>query len=316
MTVEANMKIAFVFPGQGSQSVGMLDSFRDNAAVQSIVSRASSALGQNIAALIEGGPAEDLNLTINTQPALLTAGYAIYAAWRAAGGPEPAIVAGHSLGEYTALVAAGALEIADAVRLVRFRAQAMQEAVPVGMGSMAAILGLPDDQVQHACSEAAQGDVVEAVNFNAPSQVVIAGHSPAVQRACEIAKRLGAKRAVLLPVSAPFHSSLLQPASERLRERLEQVTLQKPRVDLINNVDVSIEFEPTRIADALARQAAMPVRWSDSIRKMSELGVTHVVECGPGRVLSGLTKRIVPGLESLVVNDAATLANTLSMVAR
>ena len=316
MTVEANMKIAFVFPGQGSQSVGMLDSFRDNAAVQSIVSRASSALGQNIAALIEGGPAEDLNLTINTQPALLTAGYAIYAAWRAAGGPEPAIVAGHSLGEYTALVAAGALEIADAVRLVRFRAQAMQEAVPVGMGSMAAILGVADDQVQHACSEAAQGDVVEAVNFNAPSQVVIAGHSAAVQRACEIAKRLGAKRAVLLPVSAPFHSSLLQPASERLRERLEQVTLQKPRVDLINNVDVSIEFEPTRIADALARQAAMPVRWSDSIRKMSELGVTHVVECGPGRVLSGLTKRIVPGLESLVVNDAATLANTLSMVAR
>ena len=316
MTVEANMKIAFVFPGQGSQSVGMLDSFRDNAAVQSVVSRASSALGQNIAALIEGGPAEDLNLTINTQPALLTAGYAIYAAWRAAGGPEPAIVAGHSLGEYTALVAAGALEIADAVRLVRFRAQAMQEAVPVGMGSMAAILGLPDDQVQHACSEAAQGEVVEAVNFNAPSQVVIAGHSAAVQRACEIAKRLGAKRAVPLPVSAPFHSSLLQPASKRLRERLEQVSLQKPRIDLINNVDVSIEFEPTRIADALALQAAMPVRWSDSIRKMSELGVTHVIECGPGRVLSGLTKRIVPGLESLVVNDSATLANTLAMVAR
>ncbi|HKO66170.1 MAG TPA: ACP S-malonyltransferase [Burkholderiaceae bacterium] len=310
------MKIAFVFPGQGSQSVGMLDSFRDNAAVQSVVARASSALGQNIAALIEGGPAEDLNLTINTQPALLTAGYAIYAAWRAAGGPEPAIVAGHSLGEYTALVAAGALEIADAVGLVRFRAQAMQDAVPVGMGSMAAILGLADDQVQHACSEAAQGEVVEAVNFNAPSQVVIAGHSAAVQRACEIAKHLGAKRAVPLSVSAPFHSSLLQPASELLRERLEQITLQKPRIVLINNVDVSIESEPTRIADALARQAAKPVRWSDTIRKMSELGITHVIECGPGRVLSGLTKRIVPGLESLVVNDAATLANTLAMVAR
>ena len=316
MTVEAHMKIAFVFPGQGSQSVGMLDSFRDNAAVQSVVARASSALGQNIAALIEGGPAEDLNLTINTQPALLTAGYAIYAAWRAAGGPEPAIVAGHSLGEYTALVAAGALEIADAVRLVRFRAQAMQDAVPVGMGSMAAILGLADDQVQHACSEAAQGEVVEAVNFNAPSQVVIAGHSAAVQRACEIAKHLGAKRAVPLSVSAPFHSSLLQPASELLRERLEQITLQKPRIVLINNVDVSIESEPTRIADALARQAAMPVRWSDTIRKMSELGVTHVIECGPGRVLSGLTKRIVPGLESPVVNDAATLANTLALIAR
>ncbi len=221
------MKIAFVFPGQGSQSVGMLDSFRDNAAVQSIVARASSALGQNIGALIEAGPAEELNLTINTQPALLTAGYAIYAAWRAAGGAEPAIVAGHSLGEYTALVAAGALELEDAVRLVRFRAQAMQDAVPVGVGSMAAILGLLDEQVQQACSEAAQGEIVEAVNFNAPSQVVIAGHSAAVQRACEVAKRLGAKRAVPLSVSAPFHSSLLQPASERLRERLSQRDAEK-----------------------------------------------------------------------------------------
>ena len=305
------MKIAFVFPGQGSQSVGMLDSFRDNAAVQTIVTRASSALGQNIGALIDTGPSEDLNLTINTQPALLTVGYAIYAAWRAAGGPEPVIVAGHSLGEYTALVAAGVLELEDAVRLVRFRAQAMQEAVPVGIGSMAAILGLTDEVVQQACSEASQGEVVEAVNFNAPSQVVIAGHSAAVQRACDIAKRLGAKRAVPLAVSAPFHSSLLQPASERLGERLAQATLKKPRIDLINNVDVSIESEPARIADTLARQAAHPVRWSATIRNMSDLGVTHVVECGPGRVLSGLTKRIVPSLESLVVNDAATLASTL-----
>ena len=306
------MKIAFVFPGQGSQSVGMLDSFRDNAAVQSIVTRASSALGQNIGALIDSGPAEELNLTVNTQPALLTAGYAIYAAWRTAGGAEPLIVAGHSLGEYTALVAAGALELEDAVRLVRFRAQAMQEAVPVGVGSMAAILGLPDETVRQVCSEAAQGEVVEPVNFNAPSQVVIAGHSGAVERACEIAKRLGAKRAVPLTVSAPFHSSLLQPASDRLRERLAQATLKKPRIDLINNVDVSIESEPVRIADALARQAARPVRWADSVRKMSDLGVTHVVECGPGRVLSGLTKRIVPSLESVVFNDTATLANTLT----
>ena len=304
------MKIAFVFPGQGSQSVGMLDSFRDNAAVQSIVTRASSALGQDLGALIESGPVEELNLTINTQPALLTAGYAIYAAWRSAGGAEPAIVAGHSLGEYTALVAAGALELEDAARLVRFRAQAMQEAVPVGMGSMAAILGLLDDQVRQACSEATQGEVVEAVNFNAPSQVVIAGHSAAVRRACDVAKRLGAKRAVPLPVSAPFHSSLLQPASERLRERLSNVSLRKARIELINNVDVSIESEPAKVADALARQAASPVRWSDTIRKMSELGVTHVVECGPGRVLSGLTKRIAPGLESLVINDADTLAAT------
>ncbi|MGZ9076052.1 MAG: ACP S-malonyltransferase, partial [Burkholderiaceae bacterium] len=300
------MKIAFVFPGQGSQSVGMLDSFRDNAAVQSVVTRASSALGQDFGALIATGPAEDLNLTINTQPALLTAGYAIYAAWRAAGGAEPAIVAGHSLGEYTALVATGALELEDAVRLVRFRAQAMQEAVPVGVGSMAAILGLADEAVQQACSEAAQGEVVEPVNFNAPSQVVVAGHSAAVQRACEIAKRLGAKRAVPLSVSAPFHSSLLQPASDRLRERLAQGMLNKPRIDLINNVDVSIESEPAKIANALARQAAHPVRWSATVRKMNDLGVTHVVECGPGRVLSGLTKRIAPSLESLVVNDAAT----------
>ena len=306
------MKIAFVFPGQGSQSVGMLDLFRDNAGVQSVVTRASSALGQNIGALIDAGPAEELNLTINTQPALLTAGYAIYAAWRAAGGVEPTVVAGHSLGEYTALVAAGALELEDAVRLVRYRAQAMQEAVPVGMGSMAAILGLPDDRVRQACSEAAQGEVVEPVNFNAPSQVVIAGHSRAVERACEIAKRLGAKRAVPLAVSAPFHSSLLQPASDRLRERLAQTALKKPRIDLINNVDVSIESEPSRIVDALARQAASPVRWADTILKMTDLGVTHVVECGPGRVLSGLTKRIAPSLESLIVNDTATVASTLT----
>ena len=296
--------------------MGMLDSFRDNATVQSVVTRATSALGQDIGALIESGPAEELNLTVNTQPALLTSAYAIYAAWRAAGGAEPFVVAGHSLGEYTALVAAGALALEDAVRLVRFRAQAMQDAVPVGVGSMAAILGLADDQVQQACREAAQGEVVEPVNFNAPSQVVIAGHSGAVERACEAAKRLGAKRAVPLPVSAPFHSSLLQPASNRLRERLAEVSLKRPRIDVINNVDVSIESEPSRVADALARQAASPVRWSDTIRKMSELGVTHVIECGPGRVLSGLTKRIAPALESLVVNDAATLVGTLAALQR
>ena len=306
------MKIAFVFPGQGSQSVGMLDSFRDTAAVQSIVTRASSALGYDVGALIADGPAEELNLTVNTQPALLTAGYAIYAAWRAAGGAEPQLVAGHSLGEYTALVVAGALELEDAVRLVRFRAQAMQEAVPVGAGSMAAILGLADEVVRQACNEAAQGEVVEPVNFNAPSQVVIAGHRPAVERACEIAKRLGAKRALPLSVSAPFHSSLLRPASDRLRERLAQANVLPPRVELINNVDVMIESEPSRIVDALARQAAQPVLWADVIRKVSELGMTHVVECGPGRVLSGLTRRIVPNLESLAINDTASLASTLA----
>ena len=306
------MKLAFVFPGQGSQSVGMLDSFRDNAAAQSIVTRSSSALGHNIGALIANGPAEELNLTINTQPALLTAGYAIYAAWRAAGGAEPQLVAGHSLGEYTALVVGGALELEDAVRLVRFRAQAMQDAVPVGAGSMAAILGLPDETVRQACNEAAQDEVVEPVNFNAPSQVVIAGHRQAVERACEIAKRLGAKRALPLSVSAPFHSSLLQPASARLRERLAQASVRQPRIDLINNVDVMIESEPSRIVDALARQAARPVLWADVIRKMGALGVTHVAECGPGRVLSGLTKRIVPNLESLAINDTQSLASTLA----
>ncbi len=308
------MKLAFVFPGQGSQSVGMLDSLRDNAAVQSMVTRASSALGQDIGALIAHGPAEELNLTVNTQPALLTASYAIYAAWRAAGGVEPAIVAGHSLGEYTALVVAGVLELDDAVRLVRFRAQAMQDAVPVGAGAMAAILGLSDQGVRQACSEAMQGETVEPVNFNAPAQIVIAGHRLAVERACEVAKRLGAKRAVLLPVSAPFHSSLLQPARERLRERLAHAVLNRPRIDLINNVDVAIESEPGRIADALARQAASPVRWAATIRKMADDGVTHVVECGPGRVLSGLTKRIAPELESFSINDAAMLESTLSAI--
>ncbi len=306
------MKIAFVFPGQGSQSVGMLDSFRDNVAVQSIVTRASSALGYDVGALIADGPAEKLNLTVNTQPALLTASYAIYAAWRAAGGAEPQLAAGHSLGEYTALVAAGALDLEEAVQLVRFRAQAMQEAMPVGAGSMAAILGLADETVRQACNEAAQGEVVEPVNFNAPSQVVIAGHRPAVERACEIAKRLGAKRALPLSVSAPFHSSLLQPASDRLRERLAQANVLPPRIELINNVDVTIESAPARIVDALSRQAARPVLWSDVIRKMSELGVTHVVECGPGRVLSGLTRRIVPNLESFAINDTASLATTLA----
>ncbi|MBC8118103.1 MAG: ACP S-malonyltransferase [Burkholderiaceae bacterium] len=306
------LKVAFVFPGQGSQAVGMLDSFAGDAAAESVVARASSALGQNLGALMADGPAEDLNLTINTQPALLTAGYAIYSAWRAAGGAEPAAVAGHSLGEYTALVVAGVIDLEDAVRLVRLRAQAMQDAVPVGVGSMAAILGLSDELVRQACNEAAQSETVEAVNFNAPLQVVIAGHTSAVERACEIAKRLGARRAVTLPVSAPFHSTLLQPASDRLRARLAEMTLREPCIGLINNVDVSVETEPARIADAMARQAARPVRWADTIRTMREQGVTHVVECGPGRVLSGMTKRIVPEIESLVINDAATLNSALA----
>jgi [acyl-carrier-protein] S-malonyltransferase len=306
------MKIAFVFPGQGSQSVGMLDSFEGNAAVAEVLGEASAALGQDIGALIKAGPAEELSLTVNTQPVMLTAGAAVYRAWRAAGGAEPAVVAGHSLGEYTALTAAGAISLAEAVKLVRFRAQAMQDAVPVGQGGMAAILGLTDDQVRDACAEAAAGEVVEPVNFNAPSQVVIAGHASAVARACGVAKRLGAKRALQLPVSAPFHSSLLRPASDRLRKYLADVRLNAPAIPLLNNVDVAVENEPGRIVDALARQAASPVRWVETIQRMTADGVTHVVECGPGRILAGLTKRIAPTLESIAIADAAGLEDALA----
>jgi [acyl-carrier-protein] S-malonyltransferase len=306
------MRIAFVFPGQGSQSVGMLDSFEGDAAVAAVLSEASAALGQDVGALIKAGPAEELSLTVNTQPVMLTAGAAVYRAWRAAGGAEPVVVAGHSLGEYTALTVAGALSLAEAVKLVRFRAQAMQDAVPVGQGGMAAILGLTDDQVRQACAEAAAGEVVEPVNFNAPSQVVIAGHASAVARACDVARRLGAKRALSLPVSAPFHSSLLRPASDRLRKYLAEVRLNAPTIPLLNNVDVAIESEPGRIVDALARQAASPVRWVETIRKMAADGVTHVVECGPGRVLAGLTKRIAPTLESIAIADAAGVKDALA----
>jgi len=305
------MKVAFVFPGQGSQSVGMLAPFAGNEAVDEVVRRASAALGQDLGKLMAEGPAEDLNLTVNTQPCMLTAAYAVFAAWRASGGRMPDLMAGHSLGEYSALTAAEALRLEDAVALVRFRAQAMQEAVPVGTGGMAAVLGLTDEQVKQACAEAAGSEVVEAVNFNAPSQVVIAGHRSAVERACEVAKRLGAKRALPLPVSAPFHSSLLKPASDRLRERLAGIALAAPKVPVINNIDVAIETDPARIRDALARQAAGPVRWVETIAKMAAEGVTHVVEIGPGRVLSGLTKRIAPEVESLAIGDPAALQDAL-----
>jgi [acyl-carrier-protein] S-malonyltransferase len=308
------MKLAFVFPGQGSQSVGMLSTF-EAAAVGAVLARASAALGQDLASLIAGGPAEDLNLTVNTQPAMLAAGFAVYEAWRGGGGRTPAIVAGHSLGEYTALTVAGALTLEDAVRTVRFRATAMQEAVPVGLGAMAAILGLSDDDVRRACVAAAGGEVVEPVNFNAPSQVVIAGHRTAVERACESAKKLGAKRAMLLPVSAPFHSSLMQPAAQRLRTHLAGVALHSPALPVINNVDVAIETDPARIVDALARQAAAPVRWVETVLALKDRGVTHVVECGPGRVLAGLTRRIAPELESLAVFDADSLQEALAATA-
>ncbi|VCU72111.1 Malonyl CoA-acyl carrier protein transacylase [Pigmentiphaga humi] len=307
-------KIAFVFPGQGSQSVGMLDGFAGNAAVADVVARAGAALGEDLAGLMANGPAEQLNLTTHTQPVMLTAGVAAYAAWQAAGGPQPVVVAGHSLGEYAALVAAGALTLEDAVRLVRIRADAMQSAVPVGQGGMAAILGLSDDQVRAVCAAAAQGQVVEAVNFNAPAQVVIAGDKAAVERACEAAKQAGAKRALPLPVSAPFHSSLMQPAAQVLAKALEAIDIQSPRIPVLNNVDVAAPTQPGAIVDALVRQAWHPVRWVETIQTMQAQGVTHLVECGPGKVLSGLAKRIAPELAALAVTDQATLEAALAAV--
>jgi [acyl-carrier-protein] S-malonyltransferase len=308
------MKFAFVFPGQGSQSVGMLNAFADHAVVRETVQEASDALNQDLGKLIAEGPVDDLNLTTNTQPVMLTAAYAIYRAWQQAGGPKPAIVAGHSLGEYTALVAAGAIAFRDAVPLVRFRAQAMQTAVPVGVGGMAAILGLDDDTVRAVCAEASVAGVVEAVNFNAPAQVVIAGHKAAVEKACEVAKAKGAKRALPLPVSAPFHSSLLKPASDQLREYLASVDVQVPSIPVINNVDVAAVNEPAKIKDALVRQAAGPVRWVESVQAMAAQGVTHVIECGPGKVLAGLTKRIDGNLVGASVFDPASLEETLKLV--
>ena len=304
------MTLAFVFPGQGSQAVGMLDGFKDSAAVNGLLAQADAALGEPLSALIAQGPADALALTVNTQPAMLVAAYGAYLAWREAGGPEPAAVAGHSLGEYTALTAAGAFDPADAVRLVRLRAQAMQEAVPVGEGSMAAILGLDDEQVRQACREAAEGhpgEVVEPANYNAPSQVVIAGHKAAVERACERAKALGAKRALPLAVSAPFHSSLLKPAGERLAAALADVELRAPRFALVNNVDVAVESDPARIRDALIRQSYGPVRWVEVVNKLKALGATHVIEFGPGKVLAGLCSRIDKSLKVSAVYDPASL---------
>lgn len=308
------MKLALVFPGQGSQTIGMMQPFADTRVVRDTFAEASETLGQDLWKLVAEGPAEALNSTVNTQPLMLTAGYAVYRAWREAGGGEPALVAGHSLGEYTALVAAGVIAFRDAVPLVRFRAQAMQEAVPLGSGAMAAILGLDDDAVRAACNEAAQGEVVEPVNFNAPSQVVIAGHKAAVERGAEAARAKGAKRAVMLPVSAPFHSSLLKPAAERLAERMKQVAFSAPRIPVVNNVDVAVVDDPERVKDALARQACNPVRWVEVIRHMSGAGVTHVAECGPGKVLAGLSKRIDAALQGFAITDPQSLQQTMQAV--
>lgn len=308
-------KFAFVFPGQGSQAIGMLNGFADNPVVQQTIAEASDALKFDLGKLILEGPKEALDLTTNTQPVMLTAGVAVYRAWIAAGGKLPAIVAGHSLGEYSALVAAGVISFADAVPLVRFRALAMQEAVPVGHGGMAAILGLSDADVLAVCVEAAQGDVVEAVNFNAPAQVVIAGSKAAVERACIVAKEKGAKRALPLPVSAPFHSSLLQPASNRLCEYLAALNFAAPQLMLINNVDVATVTQAEQIKDALVRQAARPVRWVEVVQAIAAQGVTHVIECGPGKVLNGLTRRINGELVGETIADQASLEHVLALLA-
>lgn len=306
------MTFALVFPGQGSQSVGMMAAYGDDAVIRDTFAEASDALGEDVWGLVTEGPAERLALTVNTQPLMLTAGVAVYRAWIARGGPAPQCMAGHSLGEYAALVAAGALQFADAVPLVRFRAQAMQEAVPAGEGAMAALLGLELDAVRAACAEAAAGEVVEAANINAPGQIVIAGAKAAVERAIEVAKARGAKRAMLLPVSAPFHCALMTPAADRLRERLADVAVSAPRIAVLNNVDVAVCDHPDAIRDALVRQAFSPVRWIETIAAMADLGVESIYECGPGRVLAGMNKRIAKHVGGGAIHDETSLAEALN----
>jgi [acyl-carrier-protein] S-malonyltransferase len=307
---------AFVFPGQGSQSVGMLDAWGDNAAVRQTLDEASAALGEDVARLIREGPKEELDLTTNTQPVMLTAGVACYRAWMAETRAAPEVLAGHSLGEYAALVAAGALSLAEALPLVRFRARAMQEAVPLGAGAMAAILGLDPQAVRAGCvaAAAASGEVVEAVNFNDPKQTVIAGSVAGVDKACELLKGAGAKRTLLLPVSAPFHSQLMKPAAERLRERLARVAFDAPFIPVIDNVDVKSRTEPSAIRDALYRQAYSPVRWSETVQAIRARGVTHIFECGPGKVLAGMVRRIVPDAVSAAVFDPTSLADAKALL--
>ncbi|RRH91441.1 [acyl-carrier-protein] S-malonyltransferase [Variovorax beijingensis] len=312
---------AFVFPGQGSQAVGMLDAWGDHPAVAETLREASEALGEDVAGLIKNGPKEELALTTNTQPVMLVAGVAAWRAWLAEGGATPSVVAGHSLGEYSALVASGVLTLAQAAPLVRFRARAMQQAVPVGVGAMAAVLGMDSGKVVAGCAEATASfgagstEIVEAVNFNDPMQTVIAGSKAAVDKACELLKAGGAKRALLLPVSAPFHSSLMKPAAEALREKLATLTLAAPQIPVLNNIDVAVETDPARIRDALVRQAAGPVRWVESVQALKLRGVASIIECGPGKVLAGMVKRIAPELEAASVYDPATLADTRQSLA-
>jgi len=312
---------AFVFPGQGSQAVGMLDAWGDHPAVHQTLREASDALGEDIAGLIREGPKEALALTTNTQPVMLVAGVAAWRAWQAEGGGQPSALAGHSLGEYSALVAAGALTLAQAAPLVRFRAQAMQEAVPVGVGAMAAILGMDAAKVVDGCAQvtatydAGSAEVVQAVNFNDPAQTVIAGSKAAVEKACEVLKGLGAKRALPLPVSAPFHSRLMKPAADRLRERLADTAIAAPAIPVINNIDVTAESDPARIRDALYRQAFGPVRWVECVRAIQARGIGTLVECGPGKVLAGMAKRIDAQLTGVALFDPATLAEVKGLLA-
>ena len=306
------MTLAIVFPGQGSQSLGMMKGLAAERAVESTFREASLLADVDYWSMVNEGPPEALNQTVNTQPLMLVAGVACWRAWREKGGPMPAWFAGHSLGEYTALVAAGALDFEEAVPLVRLRAQAMQEAVPEGTGGIAAILGLDDARLPELCAQAAQGDVVEAANLNSPGQVVIAGHRAAVERAMALAKEMGAKRAVMLPMSAPSHCSLMKPAAERLRARLEQVRLRAPSVPVVHNRFVESFTDPDRIRRALVEQLDHPVRWIETVRFLAAQGVKRVVECAPGKVLAGLVKRIAPDVEALAVTDSASLDAALA----
>ena len=312
---------AFIFPGQGSQSVGMLDAWGDHAVVRQTLQEASDALGEDLAQLIHEGPREALALTTNTQPVMLVAGVAAYRVWMAEVGVAPQAVAGHSLGEYAALVAAGSLALAQAAPLVRLRAQAMQDAVPVGVGAMAAILGMDALRVAALCAEvtqefgAASAEVVEAANFNDPSQTVISGSKAAVDRACEVLKANGAKRALILPVSAPFHSSLMLPAAQKLQQRLAEIEFAAPQIALVNNIDVTVEADIARIRDALYRQAFGPVRWVETVQALKARGIAHLVECGPGKVLAGMVKRIDPELTGMALYDPASLADAQGVLA-
>jgi len=312
LDVRSLMRMAFVFPGQGSQAVGMMKSFDAHPVVRETFEEASQALGDDLWKLVSEGPQDALDLTVNTQPVMLTAGVAVWRAWLASGGAKPDVMAGHSLGEYTALVAAQSLAFRDAVPLVRFRAQAMQEAVPAGEGAMAAILGADDDAVAAACRKAAEGHVVEPVNYNAPGQLVIAGERKAVERAMQAAKELGARRAVMLPASAPFHSSLLGPAAKKLAHRLGQVAFEPPAIPVVHHDDVARHTSADAIRSALAAQAASPVRWTQTIQAFAASGVTHVVECGPGKVLSNLVRRIDERLEGLALSSSSMLEEARS----